>query len=61
MFLIPRSGAIRGGPARLCARGRGRRMLQALGVWDGIDAGAQPILDMVVTDSRLHDPCDRRS
>src|SRR5215218_8769538 len=33
-----------------------RRMLQALGVWDAIDAGAQPILDMIVTDSRLADP-----
>jgi 2-octaprenyl-6-methoxyphenol hydroxylase len=33
-----------------------RRMLAALGVWDGIAAEAQPMLDMVVTDSRLHDP-----
>lgn len=33
-----------------------RRMLAALGVWDGVAAEAQPMLDMVVTDSRLHDP-----
>jgi len=33
-----------------------RRMLTALGMWRGIEGEAQPILDMVVTDSRLHDP-----
>jgi 2-octaprenyl-6-methoxyphenol hydroxylase len=33
-----------------------RRMLQALGVWSRVEARAQPILDMVITDSRLHDP-----
>src|SRR5215212_1834042 len=33
-----------------------RRMLQALDVWDAIADRAQPILDMVVTDSRLADP-----
>ena len=33
-----------------------RRMLTALGVWDGVAASAQPMLDMVVTDSRLGDP-----
>jgi 2-octaprenyl-6-methoxyphenol hydroxylase len=33
-----------------------RRMLAALGVWDAVAAEAQPMLDMVVTDSRLHDP-----
>jgi 2-octaprenyl-6-methoxyphenol hydroxylase len=33
-----------------------RRMLQILGVWDVIAGRAQPILDMVVTDSRLADP-----
>ena len=33
-----------------------RRMLQALGVWTGIAARSQPILDMIVTDSRLGDP-----
>ncbi|HWP17155.1 MAG TPA: ubiquinone biosynthesis hydroxylase [Xanthobacteraceae bacterium] len=30
-----------------------RRMFEALGVWDGVAADAQPILDMVVTDSKL--------
>jgi 2-octaprenyl-6-methoxyphenol hydroxylase len=33
-----------------------RRMLAALGVWDRIAPGAQPMLDMVITDSRLQDP-----
>lgn len=33
-----------------------RRMLEALKVWSGIEAEAQPIRDMVITDSRLHDP-----
>src|SRR6478609_1357667 len=33
-----------------------RRMLQALGIWDGVEPRAQPIVDMIITDSRLHDP-----
>jgi len=33
-----------------------RRMLQALGVWSAVEAVSQPILDMVITDSRLTDP-----
>jgi 2-octaprenyl-6-methoxyphenol hydroxylase len=32
-----------------------RRLFEAIGVWDEVAAGAQPILDMVVTDSRLDD------
>src|SRR3977135_2978289 len=32
-----------------------RRLFAALGVWDQVAAEAQPILDMVVTDSRLED------
>src|SRR5947209_6194579 len=32
-----------------------RRLLDALGVWDQVATGAQPILDMVVTDSKLED------
>jgi 2-octaprenyl-6-methoxyphenol hydroxylase len=32
-----------------------RRLFQAIGVWDLVAAEAQPILDMVVTDSRLED------
>ena len=31
-------------------------MLEALGVWDQVADKAQPILDMVITDSRLQDP-----
>jgi 2-octaprenyl-6-methoxyphenol hydroxylase len=32
-----------------------RRLFETLGVWDGVAGQAQPILDMVVTDSRLGD------
>src|SRR5882762_3833703 len=32
-----------------------RRMFETLGVWDAVADGAQPILDMVVTDSKLKD------
>jgi 2-octaprenyl-6-methoxyphenol hydroxylase len=33
-----------------------RRMLVTLGIWDAIADQTQPILDMVITDSRLRDP-----
>src|SRR5580698_7159163 len=32
-----------------------RRLFEVLGVWDQVAAEAQPILDMVVTDSKLED------
>src|SRR3954454_22765024 len=32
-----------------------RRLFEAVGVWDEVAPQAQPILDMVVTDSRLED------
>lgn len=32
-----------------------RRLFEALGAWDDVKAEAQPILDMVVTDSKLED------
>src|SRR5580698_10574911 len=32
-----------------------RRLFEALGVWDQVTGEAQPILDMVVTDSKLED------
>ena len=32
-----------------------RRLFEALGVWDAVAGEAQPILDMVVTDSKLED------
>src|ERR1700720_3157095 len=32
-----------------------RRLFDAIGVWDEVAAGTQPILDMVVTDSKLED------
>jgi len=33
-----------------------RRMLEALGTWEQVSDRAQPIRDMVITDSRLQDP-----
>lgn len=33
-----------------------RRMFEALGVWEAIAGTTQPILDMVITDSRVADP-----
>jgi 2-octaprenyl-6-methoxyphenol hydroxylase len=33
-----------------------RRMFETLGAWDAVAPGAQPILDMVITDSRVADP-----
>jgi 2-octaprenyl-6-methoxyphenol hydroxylase len=32
-----------------------RRLFEAIGAWDEVKSSAQPILDMVVTDSRLED------
>src|SRR5215469_4008736 len=32
-----------------------RRLFAAIGVWEDIAGQAQPILDMVITDSKLHD------
>ena len=32
-----------------------RRLFEAIGVWDQVASGTQPILDMVVTDSKLED------
>src|SRR5580704_17697278 len=42
----PRASAIAAAP---------RRMFEALGVWAAVAAQAQPILDMVITDSRVDD------
>ncbi|WP_420847298.1 FAD-dependent monooxygenase [Methylobacterium organophilum] len=33
-----------------------RRMLAQIGIWPAIAAGAQPVLDMAISDSRLADP-----
>src|SRR5512143_4207534 len=32
-----------------------RRLFETIGVWDQVSDGVQPILDMVVTDSKLED------
>jgi 2-octaprenyl-6-methoxyphenol hydroxylase len=42
----PRASAIAAAP---------RRMFEALGVWDAVAGEAEPILDMVITDSRVED------
>jgi 2-octaprenyl-6-methoxyphenol hydroxylase len=33
----------------------GRNLFEALGIWSKVEAAAQPILDMIVTDSKLED------
>jgi 2-octaprenyl-6-methoxyphenol hydroxylase len=33
-----------------------RRMLGVLGIWTRVEGAAQPVLDMIITDSRLQDP-----
>jgi 2-octaprenyl-6-methoxyphenol hydroxylase len=51
--------ALTGGPSRdpraTAIVAACRRVFDAIGVWDEVAAKAQPILDMVVTDSRLED------
>src|SRR3979409_1838790 len=52
----PAPGKRRAGDARASAiAAAARRLFEAIGVWDKVAAGAQPILDMVVTDSKLQD------
>ena len=42
-----------GDPRASAIAAAGRRLFETIGVWPAIADGAQPILDMVVTDSRL--------
>jgi 2-octaprenyl-6-methoxyphenol hydroxylase len=52
----PALGKSHAGDARASAiAAAARRLFQTIGVWDKVAAGAQPILDMVVTDSKLRD------
>ena len=52
----PTFGAFKGtGKASAIAAGP-RRMLETLGAWGGMADKAQPILDMIVSDSRTNDP-----
>jgi 2-octaprenyl-6-methoxyphenol hydroxylase len=44
--LDPRASAIAAGA---------RRLFEAIGVWQAVEADAQPMLDMLITDSKLHD------
>src|SRR3954452_4683326 len=52
----PALGKTHSGDARASAiAAAARRLFETLGVWDTVAARAQPILDMVITDSRLQD------
>ena len=52
----PALGAQRSGDPRASAiAAAARRLFETIGVWDAVAADAQPILDMVVTDSKLDD------
>jgi 2-octaprenyl-6-methoxyphenol hydroxylase len=52
----PALGKAQAGDARASAiAAAARRLFETIGVWDKVADGAQPILDMVVTDSRLPD------
>jgi 2-octaprenyl-6-methoxyphenol hydroxylase len=42
-----------GDPRASAIAAAARRLFETIGVWSAIEAGAQPILDMVVTDSKL--------
>jgi 2-octaprenyl-6-methoxyphenol hydroxylase len=44
-----------GDPRASAIAAAARHLLNSIGVWETLDAGAQPILDMTVTDSRLND------
>ena len=52
----PALGQSRSGDGRASAiAAAARRLFETIGVWDKVADGAQPILDMVVTDSKLQD------
>src|SRR6187200_1465150 len=52
----PALGKTHTGDARASAiAAAARRLFETIGVWDKVAGSAQPILDMVVTDSKLHD------
>src|ERR1700749_4702313 len=52
----PALGKSHAGDARASAiAAAARRLFETIGVWDMVAAGAQPIIDMVVTDSKLQD------
>jgi 2-octaprenyl-6-methoxyphenol hydroxylase len=44
-----------GDPRASAIAAAARRLFEAIGVWDTVAANAQPMLDMVVTDSKLDD------
>ncbi|KQO66766.1 FAD-dependent monooxygenase [Methylobacterium sp. Leaf89] len=50
------AGAARHAGRAYAVAAGGRRMFARLGIWDAVQGAAQPIHDMVVSDSRLSDP-----
>ncbi|KQP24628.1 2-octaprenyl-6-methoxyphenyl hydroxylase [Methylobacterium sp. Leaf102] len=50
------SGAARHRGRAFAVAAGGRRMFAQLGIWEAVSAAAEPIRDMVVSDSRLTDP-----
>jgi 2-octaprenyl-6-methoxyphenol hydroxylase len=50
------AGAARHAGRAYAVAAGGRRMFTRLGIWDAVQDAAQPIHDMVVSDSRLSDP-----
>ncbi len=54
MLVDPAPGPRRDGRASAIAAA-GRRMLDSLGVWSAMASDAQPITDMIITDSRTRD------
>jgi 2-octaprenyl-6-methoxyphenol hydroxylase len=56
MVADPALGQSRAGDGRASAiAAAARRLFETIGVWDKVADAAQPILDMAVTDSKLHD------
>ena len=51
----PRSGRQSPDPRASAIAAAARRLFAAIGVWQQVEDQAQPILDMVVTDSKLED------
>ena len=52
---IPRWHSQSSDPRASAIAAAARRLFEAIGVWEAVAADAQPILDMVVTDSKLDD------
>src|SRR6185503_2536556 len=51
----PTLARVRNDPRASAIVAAARRMFEAIGVWEAVAEGAQPVLDMAITDSRLTD------